>query len=74
MRIYVTIGAAAAVLALAGCGGPEEPEKEREVMKVEDSAFGPLVTTPEKVEDRTNAAVELHREQLKERLEEDEGS
>jgi hypothetical protein len=74
MRIYVTIGAAAAMLALAGCGGPDEPEKEREVMKVEDSAFGPLVTTPEKVEDRTNAAVDLHRENLEKRLEEDEGT
>ena len=74
MRIYVTIAVAATSLALAACGGSDEPEKEREVMKVEDTAFGPLVTTPGKVEDRTGAAADLYRENMNERLSEDEGA
>jgi hypothetical protein len=74
MRNYVTVGVLAAALALAACGGGDEPEKNEEPMKVEDTVFGPLVGTPEKVEDRANAAVEVHREKLDERLEQDEGS
>jgi hypothetical protein len=74
MRIYVTIGIVGAALALAGCGGSDAPEKEEPPMKVEDSAFGPLVGAQDKARDRANAAVDLHREQLKERLEEDEGT
>jgi hypothetical protein len=74
MRIYVTIGILGAALALAACGGADEPEKEEPPMKVEDSAFGPLVGTQDKARDRANAAVDLHREQMKERLEEDEGT
>jgi hypothetical protein len=74
MRICRTIGALAAVLALAGCGAAQEPEQEEPPMKVEDSAFGDLVGTQDKARDRANAAVDLHREQLKERLEEDEGT
>lgn len=74
MRILLTIGMAAAALALGACGGSDEPEKEREVMKVEDTAFGPLVTTPKKVEDRTEAAAGQYRENMNERLSEDEGA
>ena len=43
-------------------------------MKVEDTAFGPLIGTQDKARDRSNAAVELHRESLDRRLEEDEGA
>jgi len=75
MRIYVTIGMLTAVLLVAGCGGSDEPEKKKEApMKVEDTAFGPLIGTQDKARDRANAAVEEHREKLNERLEEDEGT
>jgi hypothetical protein len=67
-------GAALTAMLVAGCGGSDEPqEKQDETMKVEDTAFGPLVTAPKKVQDRTNAAVELNRESMNRRLEEDEG-
>ena len=75
MRIYVTIGMMTAALLVAGCGGSDEPEKKKEPpMKVEDTAFGPLIGTQDKARDRTNAAVEEHRENLEKRLEEDEGT
>ncbi len=75
MRIYVTIVWAAAALALAGCGGSDEPEKEekREVIKAEDTAFGTLVGAPKKVEDRTDAAADQYRDSMNQRLEQDEG-
>ncbi len=73
MRIYVTIVLVCAALALAGCGAPDEPEEKEEPMKVEDTAFGPLVGTPKKVEERTDAAAEQYRESMNKRLEEDEG-
>ncbi len=73
MRIYVTIVLVSAALLLAGCGGPDEPEEKEEPMKVEDTAFGPLVGTPKKVEERTDAAAEQYRESMNKRLEEDEG-
>ena len=63
----------AVAVALAGCGGPDEPEEKEEPMKVEDTAFGPLIGTQDKARDRANAAVELHRENMNQRLEEDEG-
>jgi hypothetical protein len=75
MRIYVTIGMMTAALLAAGCGGKDEPEKKKEPpMKVEDTAFGPLIGTQDKALDRANAAVEEHRGNLNERLEEDEGT
>jgi hypothetical protein len=75
MRIFVTIGMMAAALLAAGCGGQDEPEKKNEApMKVEDTAFGPLVGTQDKARDRANAAVDQHRENLEKRLEEDEGT
>lgn len=58
--------------ALSACGGGE-PE-EREVMKPEETVFRDLVTAPDKVQDRTDAAMDAHREALERRLAEDEGS
>ncbi len=64
-----------AALVLAGCGSSEsEPEPERETIKVEDTVFGDLVGTQDKARDRTNAAVDAHREALEQRLEADEGA
>jgi len=75
MRIFVTIGMMVAALLAAGCGAQDEPEKKKEApMKVEDTAFGPLIGTQDKARDRANAAVEQHRENLDKRLEEDEGT
>jgi hypothetical protein len=71
MRKLIAFGIVAAVL--AGCGGADEPQKKDEPMKVEDTAFGPLVGTPKKVEDRVNASQDQYRESLDDRLEEDEG-
>ena len=71
MREFLTIGLMAAALTLCGCGGGE-PEPEEPPMKVEDTAFGELVGTQDKVRDRTNAAVDLHRETLDSRIEADE--
>jgi hypothetical protein len=75
MRIYVTIFWAAAAVALAACGGSEEPRKEekREVIKAEDTAFGTLVGAPKKVEDSTDAAADQYRDSMNQRLEQDEG-
>ena len=66
----------AAALLTAGCGGSDtaDQKKKEETMKVEDTAFGPLVGTPKKVQDRTDAAAERYRESLDKRLEEDEGA
>ena len=74
MRAMWACGLLAAAL-VAGCGSSDEPKKKEEPpMKVEDTAFGPLIGTQDKARDRTNAAVELHRESLNKRLEEDEGA
>lgn len=70
MRAILTIGLLTATLTLCGCGG--EPEPEEPPMKVEDTAFGELVGTQDQVRDRTNAAVDLHRETLNSRIEADE--
>ena len=53
--------------------GADEPDKKEEPMKVEDTAFGPLVGTPKKVEDRVNANQDQYRESLDRRLDQDEG-
>lgn len=66
-----TMIAALLLAALAGCGGGDR--EERELMKPEDTVVGDLVTAPGKVEDRTNAAMDLHRDALEERLRQDEG-
>jgi len=70
MKAIVATGMLAVAFALAGCGGPE---KKEEPMKVEDTAFGPLIGTQDKARDKANAAVELHRENMNQRLEEAEG-
>jgi hypothetical protein len=72
MRATKTIGMLAIALAIAGCGGGE-PEHEKETMKVEDTVFGDLIGTQDKARDRTNAAIEAHREALESQLEADEG-
>lgn len=76
MRAFLAIGMLATTIAVSGCGGSDEPEKKKEkdeVMKVEDTAFGPLVGTPKKVEDRVNASQDQYRDSLNDRLQEDEG-
>ncbi len=75
MRTLLAIGLLSAAVGIAGCGSSDAPEKkdERKVMKVEDTAFGPLVGTPKKVEDRVNASQDQYRESLDQRLEQDEG-
>ena len=75
MRIYVTIVWTAVALALAGCGGADEPEnkEKREVITPENNAFGTLVGAPKKVEDRTDAAADQYRDSMNQRLEQDEG-
>lgn len=73
MGQFVAIGLLATAIALAGCG-KSEPEKEEPPMKVEDTAFGPLVGTPKKVQNRTDAAAETYRDNLNERLDADEGA
>jgi hypothetical protein len=73
MRANFAVGMLAVVAALAGCGGSDKPEED-EPMKVEDTAFGPLVGTQDKARERANAAVEVHRENLDDRLEQDEGN
>ena len=72
MQAIVATGMLTVALALAGCGGSDKPEED-EPMKVEDTAFGPLVGTPDKARDRANAAVEVHRKNLDDRLGQDEG-
>ena len=73
MRAGVAVGMIAAAMAVAACGGGE-PEQEEPPMKVEDTAFGPLIGTQDKARDRANAAVEAHRDALDDRLREDEGA
>ncbi len=76
MRDILAWGMMALTLTVTGCGSSDEPKKKKEepTMKVEDTAFGPLVGTPKKVQDRTDAAAKTYRENLNRRLEEDEGA
>jgi hypothetical protein len=73
MRATTAIGWRAAMLVLTGCGGGEK-QAEEEPMKVEDTVFGDLIGTQDKARDRTNAAMETHREALEAQLEADEGA
>ena len=72
MRAIIATGLLAVVL--GGCGGSDERDERDEPMKVEDTVFAPLVTAPAKVQDRTDAAADLHRKNMNERLDEDEGA
>ena len=74
MRAILMSGALVAALLMTGCGSNEEPEPKEEPMKVEDTVFGDLVGTQDKARDRANQAVDVHREGLESRLEEDEGA
>ncbi len=73
MPATATVWMLVAALALGGCGS-SEPEPEPEPMKVEDTVFGDLVGTQDKARDRTNDAVDTHREALERRLDSDEGA
>lgn len=66
------LAALSLLLALAACG--DKHGEEREVLKPEETVFGDLITAPGKVEDRTNAAMDLHREALQKQLRESEGA
>jgi len=57
---------------LPACGGGDE-SREREVMKPEETVVGDLVTAPERVEERTEAAMEAHRQALQQQISESEG-
>lgn len=74
MRAILALVMLTAALTTTGCGSSDEPKEEEPPMKVEDTMFGPLVGTQDKARDDANAAVELHRESLNKRLEEDEGA
>ena len=60
-----------ATLAMAGCGS-SEPAEEKPPMKVEDTVVGGLVTLPEKVRDRTDAAIQAHKAELDAQISESE--
>jgi len=66
------LGAVLLLALVAACGGSDK--KEREVMKPEETVFRDLVTAPQKAEDRTNAAMDAHREALEKQLRESEGA
>ena len=57
---------------LSACGSGDKP-REREVMKPEETVVGDLVTAPARVEQRTEAAMEAHRQALQQQLSESEG-
>ena len=71
MRASVAVGMIAAAMTIEACGGGE-PEQEEPPMKVEDTAFGPLIGTQDKARDRTNAAIDAHREAMEAQIEADE--
>lgn len=58
--------------ALSACGGGDK-SREREVMKPEETVVGDLVTAPARVEERTEAALEAHRQALQQQISESEG-
>jgi hypothetical protein len=68
-------GACAVILlaALQACGGGDKP-REREVMKPEETVVGDLVTAPGRAEERTEAAMEAHRQALQQQISESEGA
>lgn len=63
--------ACGALLALcAACGGGRE---EEEPMAVEETVLGPLIGAQDKARDRTEAAIEQHRDMLKSQEQAGEG-
>lgn len=61
------------LLATSGCGSSEpEPKPEEPPMKVEDTVFGDLVGTQDKARDRTNEAMDAHRQALETQVNESE--
>jgi hypothetical protein len=77
MHTTKLVTALAVLLLTAGCGGggdDRDEEPEEAPMQVEETVFGDLVGTQDKARDRSNAAVEQHREALDSRLEADEGA
>lgn len=74
MHTTKPVTALAVLLLAAGCGGGDDRDEEPEQapMKVEETVFGDLVGTQDKARDRTNAAMEQHREALESRIEADE--
>lgn len=77
MHTTKLVTALAVLLLTAGCGGggdDRDEEREEAPMQVEETVFGDLVGTQDKARDRSNAAVEQHREALESRLEADEGA
>ncbi len=60
-----------AILAMAGCSS-SEPEPKQPPMKVEDTVFGDLVGTQDKARDRTNEAMDAHRQALEAQINESE--
>lgn len=76
MHTTKLVAALAVLLLTAGCGGGDDRDQEPEEapMKVEETVFGDLVGTQDKARDRSNAAVEQHREALESRVEADEGA
>ncbi len=72
MRFW-TSGVTILALALAGCG-QDEAEPPEPTMAVEDTVFGDLIATQDQARDRTNAALEQHRQALKSQLDAAEGS
>lgn len=74
MRAILALGVLTVALTTTGCGSSDAPKEEEPPMKVEDTVFGDLIGTQDKARDRANAAVELHRESLDKRLQEDEGA
>ncbi|HXV39994.1 MAG TPA: hypothetical protein VD701_03405 [Steroidobacteraceae bacterium] len=77
MHTTKLVAALAVLLLTAGCGGggdDRDEEPEEAPMKVEETVFGDLVGTQDKARDRSNAAVEQHREALESRVEADEGA
>ena len=72
MPTHARFAACAVLLVLTACG--DEHREEHEGMKPEETVFGDLVTAPGKAEDRTNDAMDAHREALQRQLRESEGA
>ena len=76
MRANPSTWMLAAAIAAVSCGGgrDEAEEPEEQPMPVESTAVGELVTMPGRVEDRTNRAMDRHRESLESQIEASEAT